>query len=238
MKVNLVILLYKNWHFLLQMLGRIPPNVQITIVHNLSDETRQFSETLNDWVNSGIIHKHIEFERNIANNAITEANKYGLLDVDCDYFILSDGDLLPDRGWLDEHIKILDNHNDVFLVSSDLYMDNLPSYGEGWVPPAIDCGDYLLGRSGTHLTTFRGEDFVSMAGTLSAVKGGFVDDNYHCYASIVGKKSAKTKATKSKHLTWDLYQDKNHSYTVERLNNPGVWKTKDICNYKVTLKNV
>lgn len=234
MKIPTVILFYKNWHFLLQMLSRMDERCEITIIHNLSKETEQFIDVLNQWVKNGLIHKHIIFSENIANNAVKVVFRDALVDFgDAEYFILTDGDLLPDRGWLDEHMSILNKHDNVFVVGSDLYMDNLPQYGQGWVPVAIDRGDYLDGKFGTHLMTFRTDDFNMMVDFLLKNNQSFCDTNYHLYAERWKQKSVKTKQAKSVHLTWDLYRDINHPYTKERLNNKNIWLTNKEVKYEV-----
>jgi hypothetical protein len=60
------------------------------------------------------------------------------------------------------------------------------------------------------------------------------DTNIHAFGqNILKMKSAKTKNTKSYHFTWDLYNDLNHPYTKERLENTNIWNQNKESTYEV-----
>jgi len=236
MDTAIVICYYKNSEHFLECFESIKdiPDCDFYVVENKSNV--DISEKILKYVENKKIKSYALFEQNIYDNAPRLFFMDGNVKfTDYKYVVYTDGDLVPDKGWLDECKKTLDNNKDLFVIATSLYMDNLPikSFPEAvnWIPPnVIDQGDYLETRTGCSFMTFRSEDFEKYVEHNSFL---ILDTNIHNYAKSIGKKSGRTKTTKSKHLTWDYYQDRNHPYTQERLSNTKIWGENKTCPYKV-----
>lgn len=239
----IVIIYYKNFDHFFECLESIidTPGCDFYVIENKSDV--DVSERIKKYVDEGKIKKYAFFEKNIANNAPRIFMSDGNVNFDdYKYLVFTDGDVVPDKGWLDENKYILDHNKEVFVISTSLYMDNLPvkNFPEAinWVPRnAIDRGDYLETITGCYFLTFRAEEYKKYVDFVLLkpykIKGiPYVDWHIHNFAKSINKKSGRTKNTKAKHLTWDYYQDLNHPYTKEKML-PPPWNDKDSCKYTI-----
>lgn len=239
-----IVLFYKNSNHFFECLESIidTPNCDFYVLENKSDVN--VSEKIKDYVKKGKIKQYVLFEKNIANNAPRIFSIDGNIEFsNYKYIVFTDGDVVPDEGWLEECKLALEHDKKLFVVATGLYMDNLPvkTFPEAvdWIPTkVIDRGNYLETQTGCQLMTFRSEDYKRYIQFLIdkpyVVNGiGYTDWHIHNFIKSIGKRSGKTKITKSKHLTWDYYQDLNHPYTQERLQIKKPWSSDDRCKYMV-----
>jgi hypothetical protein len=178
------------------------------------------------------------FNENIAHNAMQTVFDDDLIDLNADYIITTDGDLIVDPGWLDEHIGVLDRHKDVFAIGTDLKTDNLPLNTfpdcKGWIPVVIEeHDDYIEGYCGHHLLAFRMENFVGFLNWRKKKNVAFLDTQIGIYSKELGMTWGRTKFCKSIHWTWTLYQDANHPYTRYKIEYPWIWHNKNKSEYVV-----
>lgn len=241
-KIPLVVLVYDNHELTKQCLENfkeLSDKLDIYVVENKSKDTGKISGLCAFLLDFGYIKKYILFEENISNNAIEVVFRDNLIDLNSEYIILTDGDLIPDKNWLNEHLSLLDTYDDIFVVGNSLKPDNLPTKAfpgcESWLSQDIKHhASYIESKFGTHLLTFRTKEFKQMVKHFLQNKLKFCDTNYHKFGSdIMKKKSARTILTSSYHLVWDLYKDKNHPYTQKKINNKNIWNHNKYCNYEV-----
>ena len=138
------------------------------------------------------------------------------------YIMITDGDLTCESSeWLQEQISIL-NNDDIFCCAIDLLSENLPlkTFPESqyWIPSHEPTdNNYIESFTGVHLLLFRTENFLGVLKYLKLEDQRFTDMNmYHYCCNIINKKWVKTKNIKAYHLTWDVYADLNHPYTIEK----------------------
>jgi hypothetical protein len=246
-KIPLVVLIYKEVEIIKSCLSRLVTDnfygyydqFDIYVVENKSENSKEIEKFVFSQMEAGHVHKYIQFEKNISNNAIQKVFDDGLIDLNSEYIVVTDGDLVPDYNWFKEHKSILDNNKDVFVISNTLDSKNLPlnnfPQANLWIGIGnVDRGEYIESRTGTHLFTFRTADFKRWLDYRLHNNLKFCDVNIHDFGyKCLMKKSARTKETKSYHLTWDLYQDINHPYTREKMLNPNIFNHDEFCNYEV-----
>lgn len=240
-KIPMVFMAYFNRQIVSSAFYRCyDERLDIYVVENTSAQTPIIKQDMEFWVDEEMAKKYFLFEENIAGNAIRKVLEDGQIPFDdSDYIIITDGDLFPDAGWLDEHLAILDNNPEVFCVATALKMDNLPVKSmpdsANWIPPnGADHGDYIEAQTGGHLLTFRMVDFLKWEEYRKRTGARFIDTAIHYFAtSVLGMKTAKTKQTSSIHMTWSLYQDLEHPYTKERLALTDAFGHDKLCAYTV-----
>jgi hypothetical protein len=190
------------------------------------------------------IWKYYLFNENISNNAFAEtlehARRTYLNYETFPFTIVTDGDLtVSDSGWLDEQMNILKRNPDVFVVGSTLDMANLPlktmPESKNWIPPVRAIHpDYLETWTGLWLLTFRTIDLREYLEYRSNTGGKFLDSNLHAFCNAKHMKWARTKRSKSIHLTWSLYHDLSHPYTIMKVKNAGtIWNHNRTCGYQL-----
>ena len=240
----IVVLHYKNTEHFFQCLDSLleTPNCDFYVIENKSDT--DITNEMFGLISEGKIMKYVLFEENIANNAPRIFFLERILDfLDYKYIVYTDGDVVPDKGWLEECKKALDNNKHLFVIGTDLYMDNLPvkSFPDAisWVPNnPIDRVDYFERATGCYCLTFRTVDLLRYLNFIANAPysvSGIVFSDWHLlnFIKSIKKQMGVTKVCKAKHLVWDYYQDRNHPYTQERLNNPRPWSSNTSCKYEV-----
>ncbi len=163
--------------------------------------------------------------------------------IQSEYIMLTDGDLISENkniDWLQEEINILENHNDVFCVSIELSLNNLPTkhFPESinWVPRPREHKDYYEGFTGIHYCLFRKKEFFNLTNYTINNDLNYIDGEFHNYCkNILNKKWARTKKAKAIHLTWDNYSNPDDEYfqfknskTLEEH-----WNHSKYCDYKI-----
>lgn len=206
--------------------------LNIIVIENYSDNTNEIIKPyVTDLLDKGLVWKYYLFDENIANNAfhmvIENAIETYLDPIKFPYTFVTDGDLTIEYAdWIDEQLAIMEN-KDIFVCGSTLDMSNLPvksmPNSVKWVPPAVDCGNYNRGLTGIWLCLFRTNELIETMHYLNKNNLRFLDSHFHKYAKDVKNMIwARTKKTIAYHITWDLYADLNHPYTVA--------KTKSVSN--------
>lgn len=198
--------------------------LEIIVIENSSANTPVIKEWIDRLGRAGVVSRYYLFKENITGNA------YGaVLDNEIDtvkkspLVLVTDGDLTAlNQSWLDEEKEILNNNAEVFTCGISLNMFNLPlkAFPEAvnWIPldRAVYDG-FIEAVTGVHLLLFRGDELASFVDWWRENKTPFVDGELHKYCyEVIGKKWARTKYSKARHLTWDLYADLEHTYTKKK----------------------
>jgi hypothetical protein len=121
----------------------------LIIVENSSEQTNDVASLIRKY-REGFIIKHVLFERNITTNAFQCTIDEADIDFQSyEYITITDGDIVPDEGWLEETTDILQRRNEVFCCGLGLHLVNRPRSLPDAVlfpVPEIDKGDYLETR--------------------------------------------------------------------------------------------
>ncbi|MEI9913708.1 MAG: hypothetical protein WDN66_01755 [Candidatus Saccharibacteria bacterium] len=218
--------------------------LEIVVIENPSQHTPEISKFINKLGKDGLIARYYLFDSNITNNAFKTVFKTELDEIKKRKYILqTDGDVTSkDKDWLDEELKIMDNNKDVFACGISLDMSNLPikAFPEAasWIPEDINTyDDYYEAVTGTHLLMHRGKEFYKLMQWAGKNNVHLIDNALHDYSyRILKMKYARTKKAKAYHLTWDLYADKNNSYTKykDKKGFNKLWNHERVDSYKLT----
>lgn len=224
-KIPCVVLIYYNVEIIkksLEFLLRRKDMLDIIVVENRSDYTEtEIKPFVLDLINKHEVSKYFLFDKNISNNAFEMVFDSGQIDLSTSkYVMLTDGDLVASsQDWLSEELSIIENNPHVFCCAISLNMDNLPlrNYPDAinWIPPDIKIEEsYIEARTGAHLLLFRTEEFKDYLKWRNENNLSFRDYTLHrfCY-DIISKKWARTLINQAVHLTWDIYNEPNHTYT-------------------------
>ncbi len=209
----------------LESLRPLQDRLSLHVVENFSEHSESaIGPYLQDCVNQGAIASWVQYAENISNNALLDVleRNHGSWQTS-PWVVLTDGDLECPAGWLDETLRILTAHPDLFACAVDLRTDNLPlnTFPEaaGWVPPAIaEKEDYLEGTTGVHFLTLRTESLRKFLKFRREQGVPFVDSAMHrfCYQQC-RQRWARTRRHQAWHITWSLYSDPHHPYTQLKL---------------------
>ena len=166
------------------------------------------------------IFKYIQFQENIANNALDIFLKDFYRELcDYNYITFTDGDLRIDNtdNTFKEIIKNL-YLPDVLVSCVNLYTHNLPNIpgSQSWLPAGTKTEEYIECFTGIHLMTIIKENLFLFKNLK------FLDSNFHSKTISLNKKWVKTIHNKAYHLTWDLYKN-NNSYYKFKLDNLDIW---------------
>jgi hypothetical protein len=223
-KLLIYVLVFDQYHIIrkaLDFITTFSDQLDIVIIENPSPNSPKIEKIIDRYGNAGKIKRYYLFDDNIASNAFSVVlerersviKKHNLV-------MLTDGDLTcKGDDWLKEEMGILKANPSVFVCGISLDMFNLPiktfPEASNWIPPDIsEQKDYFEARTGLHLLTFSSADLLGFLDWFKASEHPFVDStlHYYCY-DILHKKWARTKKAKAHHLTWDLYNDLENSYT-------------------------
>jgi hypothetical protein len=230
----------RSLDFLVQYANKL----DLIIIENPSPNTPKIKSIVDTYGKSGLIKRYYLFEKNITGNAYDIVfNVEKEIIKNSPYILITDGDLYSkDEDWLKEELNILKQHPEVFACGVSLDMSNLPIKqfpdAANWIPP--DKGtfpDFFEATTGGHLLMFRGGQFYEYMKWQANNKLNFVDSIMHRYCyEVLNKKWARTKKAKAYHLTWDLYRDKRHPYTVLKISktHEETWYHKQKSGYKLT----
>lgn len=208
----------------LSFLTQYANKLDLIIIENPSANTPQIKELVGELGRARLIKRYYLFDQNILANAFDIVLNREHEIIQASRFVLvTDGDLISEKGWLDEELRILRRRRDVFACGVSLDMANLPlasfPSAQDWIPPDMDAhSDYFEAYTGAHLLLFRGNELAGFLNWKNANNGYFIDGEMHryCYEQV-HKKWARTKRSKAYHLTWDLYLDKENSYTRHKV---------------------
>jgi hypothetical protein len=209
----------KSLEFLTEYSGRL----DIIVAENPSPNTPEISKFIRQLGNKKLLKRYYLFDENITNNAFRmmfKTKREVKTIKSSSYVITTDGDLVSnDKGWLDEEIDILKKYSEVFSCAVSLDMSNLPLASfpdaKNWIPADMsEQEDYYEAFTGSHLQMTRGAEFYTFLKWVEKNDAHLVDGEMHRYCyEVLHKKWARTKKAKAYHLTWDLYKDKDNTYT-------------------------
>ncbi|MDJ0515290.1 MAG: glycosyltransferase family A protein [Trichodesmium sp. MO_231.B1] len=181
--------------------------IDVSVIENSSVNSNAIRKVVDLYRYKGLVKNHFIFEENIGTNAFEIAFDSNLLDLDYDYITVTDGDLIPDKGWLDEQIMILEKCPEIFSVSMPLHYDNAPPKQKEKTQeiPIESQNDLYQERiAGWVLKTFKNYDWKNFLAFRKKHKIFFHDRSAYDYGKFYkNKKSVLTLNSKSYHLTWD-----------------------------------
>ncbi len=185
--------------------------IDVSVIENSSVNSDAIRKIVDLYKDKGLVKNHFLFEENIGTNAFEIAFDSNLLDLDYEYITVTDGDLVPDKGWLDEQITILEKCPEVFSVSMPLYYDNAPPKRKEKAQkiPIESQNDLYQERiAGWVLKTFRNYDWQDFLAFRKKHKLFFHDRSAYDYGKFKrNMKSVLAKNFKSYHLTWDYVNE-------------------------------
>lgn len=195
--------------------------LEIVVIENPSKNTSVIRKYIESLGKNGLVSRYYLFDKNITGNSLKIVFKKELeLIRRNQYIVVTDGDLVSHgNGWIKEEKDLLKKHRDIFACGVSLDRSNLPleafPEANSWIPDDISKqADYHEAITGGHLLMFRGKDFASYMKWREENNLSHIDGVMHRYCyDVIHKKWARTKESVAYHLTWDLYQDKNHPYT-------------------------
>ncbi len=221
MDTLLVSLVYYNFDIIQKHIESILPindRVDIVVLENMSSCTEKSKSYFLNLLKQGLIRRYILFDNNIGGHAFTIYFNDILKDISqYNYIVTRDGDLIVSANeWLEEAKKIV-QIEDCFCVASKLTEKNLPvdvwPEAVNWILKPIDHGWYLEGYTGGGFLMYKKETFQSLLQWLNNGKI-YWDEHLREYCQLTKKRWLVTKEQEAYHLTWDLYKDKNHPYTL------------------------
>ncbi|NEO52696.1 MAG: hypothetical protein F6K54_06155 [Okeania sp. SIO3B5] len=188
--------------------------IDVSVIENSSVYSNTIQKVVDLYREKGLVKNHFIFDKNIGTNAFEIAFDSNLLDLDYEYIIVTDGDLVPDKGWLDEQIVILEKCPEVFSVSGELHLGNasVPLRHkilqiQNNVKFKNDL--YKERNAGWVVKTFRASDWKDFLNFRKKNNVYFHDCSVHYYANINrNMRSATTLKSKCYHLTWDYVDNK------------------------------
>lgn len=229
----------------LDFLAQYADRLDLVIIENPSTHTPEIKKLVDGYGHQGLVKRYYLFDQNITGMAydIVITKELPLISKSR-YVMITDGDLTcDDQNWLDEEIAILAQHTDVFACGVSLDMSNLPlknfPEAKSWIPPdAQEFDDYYEPVTGTggHLLLMHGKGMAGFMRWKDENNVHFLDSNMHRYCrEVLNKKWARTKRAQAYHLTWDLYQDKNHAYTKFKTSKSfdDMWRHKQATSFKL-----
>jgi hypothetical protein len=196
--------------------------LEIMVVENRSARTdTELKPFISRLLDSGTVSRYFLFDRNITNNALETVLECGEVDLESSPFVLlTDGDLfVREPGWLDEEIRVLEIHDDVFACAITLSLDNLPvdTFPDAptWVGQTRgETEDYVEAATGCHLTLFRSHELRAFLSYRQRLGRKVTDQNLREFAyTMLKKKWVRTRVHVARHLTWDRYRDLSDPYT-------------------------
>lgn len=247
-KIPCFVLIYEQFDIIkkcLTFLTKYAHRLHIIIIENFSVNTNhQIKPYIMDLLEKRLICKYYLFEENIANNAVhivlEEAIAKYLDPTIFPYVFITDGDLtIEDTSWIDEHINIMDKYKNVFICGCSLDNSNLPTKtmpnAIHWIKPGVDQGDYIKGVTGTTFTLHRTNELIEAMNFFNSKGWRYLDSNLHKFCFDAKRMIwARTKKAKCYHLTWDLYLDLTHPYTIMKLKNVNtMWKRSQSSKFQL-----
>lgn len=218
----------------------------VTLVENNSPHSAAIRRSVAPFLSSGLVHEYLYFPENISNNAFFIALREAVSCAEHQTIIVTDGDLTPlSPNWLDEQLRVVNVHHEVFAIGGSLCLENLPLAAfpdaGGWVPPDVaDRGDYFEAYTGMHFVMFRGHELAQALSFIAEAGEKFQDSVLHkyCYGRL-GRRWARTKKATFRHLTWDNYANLDHPYTRMKRSKSFVdhWSHDRYSSFEFVLRN-
>lgn len=145
------------------------------------------------------------------------------------FIAMTEGDVILSEYAFDEAYKLINKYPLVGNVSIDLSLINLnipplPISAHGWIPPAVDGGDCLIGSTGFQFILFKRDHLLEFIDNLNNKKlvnkialgvgdfYGLSDSNLTIFNEYKKAPWIRTKYNKLIHIGWDHYKDPNDEY--------------------------
>lgn len=189
--------------------------IDVTVIENSSVNSDAIRKVVDLYKKKGLVKNHFIFEHNIGANAFEIAFDSNLLNLNYPFITVTDGDLIPDKGWLDEQITILNQCPEVFSVSLELHLDNAsPELRTRIKKIQTDVefkNDLYKERiAGWVLKTLRTSDWKCFLNYRKTYNIYFHDRSAYDYGKQIKRmRSVTTIRSKCYHLTWD-YANQNY----------------------------
>ncbi|MFN3299526.1 MAG: hypothetical protein ACK41Z_04960 [Sediminibacterium sp.] len=258
-KIPCVVLVYYNFDIIKKTVDflSLDKRLVLYVIENKSPFTStHIRPYLLKKQKQGLIKKYVLFDRNISNNAYELFFDNNLIEEQGEYILITDGDMVvPSKlgkpDWLDEEISIINNYSDIECCGINLSPENLPKDNpffnnntnkiyncENWIPDkfGIIHEDFVEADTGVHLLLFKRSTFEEFLFLRKKSGWRFLDENLRNF--IKSEKKMKWVITKHNyclHLTWDIYNDPNHPYTILKMTPDfyKFWKHFDYCFFTV-----
>lgn len=206
--------------------------LDVDIVDNPSVlEDGSFAEYARQLVTNGRIRSFTRFDVNISNNAVLLFLLDNLERYSNEYVILSDGDVIPPNGLVEEQIAILERHSDVFAcglrIDATSWSDTLnvkADLVQRFNTNRFETDDYVDSATGLWMTMFRGPELRLLLGAMVQNGIRFTDANLKRFGGILfEKKWVATKRSIGRELNReheDYYDAKATSTTAFARHSP------------------
>jgi hypothetical protein len=221
---------YQNYEHILKCFESIENlNFDFFIVENFSE----YSDKIYEYFHKKNLIGYIQFEKNIANNAMNIIKKdFKNLFNSYEYITFSDCDLYSENsvGLFDEIYKILEL-DEVGVCCSKLSKQNLPNVpgSNTWLPKPISIEkNYIDVNSGIHFMTMKNKTYKLLEDLY------FLDSTLSSKIRNEGLRWVTTINNEVIHLTWDLYYDGNSYYEFKK-NNRKLWNQELVSGYKILI---
>lgn len=224
-KIPCYVMIYEQLDIITKCLDSLTQSnneLEIIVIENPSTNSKEISKYVHSLGKRGLIARYYQLDSNIAGNAFSMVLLSELEQIKKSrHVIISDGDLVPSsESWLNEELAVLKRNREVFSCGVTLSKSNLPiaTFPESthWIPDDIaETPNYIEALTGAHLLAFRSKELVQFLSWINKEQLNFVDGNLHKFAyDVLHKKWSRTREASAYHLTWDLYSDLKHDYTV------------------------
>ncbi len=219
----------------------------IHVIENFSQNTeKDIKPFLMEKLDKGEIKKYILFDQNISNNAFQVVLENEHIDLShSKYICLTDGDVISTGdGWLQKQIDVLETCPEVFACA--IYIDdkNLPieafPNAKIWLhKPRSITDKYIEVATGHHMVLLETKYIKPFLKFIRERNMKYLDVSFMKFANSLKKKWTTIKDIKLVHLTWDLYSDLSHPYTVMKLGKSlqNHWNHSRVSNYFIYTKN-
>lgn len=233
----------------LNFLTKYSSRINIIVLENFSENTNDIIKPyVLDLLDKDLVWKYYLFDKNIKNNAwhiaINEAIKTYLDPKVFPYVYISDGDFTVESpDWIDEQLNVLEKCPEVFACGLSLDKSNLPLKS---MPEAIhwvyktntDAGLYYTGRTGNCFMLTKTQYLIDAMNYINSKGLRYLDTHMWKVCELKKMKWARTKKALCYHMTWDLYNDLNHPYTVMKVTNGNkLWLQHESADYQLFEKS-
>lgn len=230
---------YHNYDHIYSCLNHLNKNPDFTIyyIDNFSKYSQENYENLKYIKKEGLIKEVILLDCNLSSNTFDRILPlYEKVIKENDYILITDGDLIPDIGFHEEQISILEKYDNVVCGSTPLKDDNLPFETfpncASWIPSRKCEEDYCYPQGGMHMVMFKSFFLQQILHHFKINNIPFLDSDVNNYIEQMGKKWVVCKKSHSYHLTWDLYKDVNNEYTQFKIRK-GFHSNDESFNYTI-----
>lgn len=262
-KIPCIVLVYYNFDIIKKSIEFLAEDnrLEIYVIENKSEFTSKIKPFLLEKVEKRIIKKYALFDKNISNNAYELFFDNCKIEEEHEFILITDGDIIVqknqyEKDWLEEEISIIKENADIQCCGININFVNLPRNNkfftsenenpiyncENWIPDKFGkiYEKYVEADTGVHLLLFRRELFNDFIKKRAKNHWRFLDETLRTFVKNDNDlRWVVTKYNYSYHLTWDIYNDPEHSYTKMKMTPDfyKFWKHFDYCYFTLYEKN-